>query len=178
MADEPSINGAYRVGVLGAVLIVVGILTSGPLAVLAVALVQAQPAWTGPATFVENFHRVQVLPYYFGFILIAGSVLMLVSICLLTKKRAAALAGLVFVSIGAALAFLNYLTQTTFIPAVVNNYSPQSDAVIGALSMSNAISIAWAVEMWAYGFIGLGTWCAAGFFGMSGLDSRYWHGQE
>jgi len=170
MLDDTSATGAHEIGVLGAILIAIGILTSGPLALLIVALVQAQPSWTGPAVFVENFHRVQTLPFYSGFILLGGSILMLVSICLLSKKRAAALAGLVFMSIGAAFTFFNYLIQTTFIPAVVNNYTPELAPAISAFSMSNPISIAWAVEMWGYGFIGVGTWFAAGFFGTSRLE--------
>jgi hypothetical protein len=170
MSDKLPSTGAYEVGILGAILAVTGILTSGPLAIPLVALVQAQPPWTSAAVFVENFHRIQTLPFYFGFLLIGGSVLMLVSICLLSTKRAAALAGLVFMSIGAALAFFNYVIQTTFIPTAVTNYTPDLAPLISVLSMSNPTSITWAAEMWAYGFIGLGTWCAAGFFGSSNLE--------
>lgn len=170
MPNEPSTSGAYDIGILGAILSIAGILTSGPLAVIAVALVHAQPAWSNAALFVENFHWVQTLPFYFGFLLIGGSILMLVSICLLSTKRAAAVAGLVFMSIGAAFAFFNYVAQTTFIPAVVSNYTPEMAPLVSALSMSNPIAMTWAIEMWAYGFIGIGTWCAAGFFGTSNLE--------
>jgi len=170
ISDKSSPAGAYDIGILGAILSAVGILTAGPLVIPVVALVQAQPPWTSPAVFVENFHRIQTLPFYFAFILIGGSVLMLVSICLLSTKRAAALAGLVFVSIGAALASINYLIQTTFIPAAVSNYTTELAPVISVLSLSNPVSIVWAVEMWAYGFVGVGTWCAAGFFGAGRLE--------
>ncbi len=170
MPDKSSPTGAYEVGILGAILVVAGILTSGPLGVLAVALVQAQPPWTSAAVFVENFHRIQTLPFYFGFLLIGGSILMLVSICMLSTKRAAAFVGLVFMSIGAAFAIFNYVIQTTFIPSAVTNYTPELAPLISVLSMSNPTSITWAAEMWAYGFIGMGTWCAAGFFGTSNLE--------
>lgn len=170
LPDESSPYGAYELGILGAILAVTGILTSGPLAIPLVALVQAQPPWTSAAVFVENFHRIQTLPFYFGFLLIGGSVLMLVSICLLSTKRAAAIAGLVFMSIGAAFAVFNYAIQTTFIPTAVSNYTPELAPIVSVLSMSNPTSITWAAEMWAYGFIGMGTWCAAGFFGASNLE--------
>lgn len=170
MVEKMADQDAYSIGSVGAILSAVGILTSGPLAVFLVALVKPQPLWENPELFVENFHRIQTLPFYFGILLVAGSILMLVSVYLLSKKQAAALAALIFMSIGAVFAFLNYVAQTTFIPAIVNNYAAELNPIIGIFSMSNPISLPWAIEMWAYGFMGLGTWIAAGFFGTSRLE--------
>jgi hypothetical protein len=154
----------------GAILAAIGILTSGPLAIPVIALVQPQPPWESPELFVENFHRIQTLPFYFGYLLIAGSIMILISVYLLSRKRAAALTALNFVSIGAAFACFNYVTQTTFIPAVVNDYSSELNPIISILSMSNPVALTWAIEMWAYCFMGLGTWIAAGFFGTTPLE--------
>jgi hypothetical protein len=166
----PEYPDSYSIGMSGAVLSAIGILTSGPLAVLVVVLVHPQPPWNGPALFVANFHHIQTLPFYFGFLLVSGSILMLVSIYRLAKQRATALAALIFMSIGAAFAILNYVVQTTFIPAVVDTYSSELDSVIGVYSMANPGSLPWALEMWGYGFMGLGTWLAAGFFDTSRLE--------
>lgn len=95
---------------------------------------------------------------------------MLVSVYLLSQKRAAALAALIFMSMGAAFALFNYVTQATFIPAIVNNYSSDFDPIISIFSMSNPIALSWALEMCGYGFMGLGTWLAAVFFGASPLE--------
>lgn len=170
MVEESVRLGAYRIGSLGAILSVVGILASGPLAIPVVALVHPQPPWHNPEVFVENFHRIQTLPFFFGYLLVCGSVLMMVSIYLLSKKRAAALAALIFMSIGAAFACFNYVAQTTFVPAIVNNYAPELSAVISIFSMSNPNALSWAIEMWGYGFMGLGTWLAAGFFDAGKLE--------
>ena len=170
MSDESQPLAAYTIGLTGGVLTAIGIVTSGPLALLIVALVQAQPPWTGPAAFVENFHRIQALPFYFGFVLLGGSILMLVSIYSLARNRTAALAGLVFATAGATLVFFNYVTQTTFIPALVNDYTADLAPVLSAFSMSNPISITWALEMWGYASIGIGTWFAAAFFGATPLE--------
>jgi hypothetical protein len=170
MAEESAPTAAYNIGALGAILTTIGTLASGPLALLVIALVQPQPPWASSRVFVENYHRIQSLPFYFGFFLLAGSILMQVSVYLLSNERAAALAALIFMSIGAALIFFNYLTQTTFIPAVVNDYATELDPVISTFSMSNPIALSWAIEMWGYGFMGLGTWLAAGFFGASRLE--------
>jgi len=170
MVEENVRPGAYRIGTLGAILSAIGILTSGPLAVAVVALVHPQPLWDSPELFVENFHRIQTLPFFFAYLLVSGSILMLVSVYLLSKKRAAALAALIFMSIGAAFVCFNYVVQTTFIPAIVNNNATEFIPIISIFSMSNPISLSWAIEMWGYGFMGLGTWLAAGFFGASPLE--------
>ena len=170
IVEESRHSDAYRIGMLGAILGAIGILTSGPLAVLVVALVQPQPLWGGPDLFVDNFHRIQTLPFYFGFLLAMGSIMMLVSVYLLSRKRATALTALIFMSIGAAFVIFNYVTQTTFIPAVVKTYTAELGSVLTTLSMSNPSSLPWALEMWGYGLIGLGTWLAAGFFGTSRLE--------
>jgi len=169
-ATEPVHPSTYKIGILGAILTAIGLLMSGPLAILVVALVQPQPPWNGPTLFVDSFHRIQTLPYYFGYLLVVGSILMLVSVYLLSKKRAAALAALIFMSIGGAFVIFNYLTQTAFIPAVVNAYTSELGPVITILSMTNPSSLTWAVEMSGYGLMGLGTWLAAGFFGTSRLE--------
>jgi len=161
---------AHKIGMLGAIFSVIGILTSGPLAVLVVALVHPQPLWDGPDLFVENFHRIQTLPFYFGFLLATGSILMLVSICLLSKKRATTLTALIFMTIGAAFVIFNYVTQTTLIPAIVDAYTSELGPALTTLSMSNPSSLPWALEMWGYGLMGLGTWLAAGFFSASRLE--------
>ncbi|MDH3459013.1 MAG: hypothetical protein OER90_19405 [Gemmatimonadota bacterium] len=170
MVDESVNPGAYSIGTLGAILSAIGILTSGPLALPVVALVHPQPLWDSPELFVENFHRIQTVPFFFAYLLAAGGILMLVSVYLLSKERAASLAALIFMSIGAAFAFLNYVAQTTFIPAIVNNYTTEFNPIISIFSMSNPIALSWAIEMWGYGFMGLGTWLAAGFFGASPLE--------
>ena len=161
---------AHKIGMLGAILSAIGILTSGPLAVLVVALVHPQPSWDGPDLFVENFHRIQTMPFFFGFLLATGSILMLVSIYLLSKKRATALTALIFMTIGAAFVIFNYVTQTTLVPAIVDAYTSELGPVLTTLSMSNPSSLPWALEMWGYGLMGLGTWFAAGYFGMSRLE--------
>jgi len=170
MVKESIRTDAYKIGAVGAILSAIGVVASGPLAILVVALVQPQPMWDGPTVFVENFHRIQTLPFYFGFLLVVGSILMLVAIYLLSRHRAEALAALVLMSIGAAFAISNYVIQTTFVPAIVNSYSPDFGAVVSSVSMSNPGSLTWAVEMWGYGFMGLGTWLAAGFFRRSRLE--------
>ena len=170
MPDKPAQVDAYSVGAAGAILSIVGIIASGPLALPVIAFVQAQPPWDGPALYVEHFHRIQTLPFYFGFLLVTGSILMLVSIYRLSTRKAAALAALIFMSTGAAFAILNYVIQTTYIPTVVNAYAPELGSALTALSMANPTSLTWAMEMWGYGFMGLGTWLAAGFFGPSRLE--------
>ena len=147
IAEKSVRPDAYSIGTLGAILSAVGMLTSGPLALLVVPLIQPQPLWNGAALFVDSFHRIQTLPFYFFYLLVTGSILMLASVYLLSKQRAAALAALIFMSIGAAFALLSYVTQTTFIPGVVTAYASELGPVITNLSMANPSSLMWALEM-------------------------------
>ena len=52
--EKSAHRDAYRIGILGAILSATGILTSGPLAVLVVALVRPQPLWNGPVSPVSK----------------------------------------------------------------------------------------------------------------------------
>ena len=57
----------------------------------------------------------------------------------------------------------------------MRNHRPALDPVLSLFAVNNPTSIFWAVEMWRYGFLGAGTWLAAGFFGREGLQrvARY-----
>jgi ABC-type transport system involved in multi-copper enzyme maturation permease subunit len=107
IVNEPAHSGAYSIGAAGSILTVIGILTSGPLSLLVAAVVQPQPPWNGPTLFAESFHYVQTLPFYFGYLLAIGSILMLVSLCVISGWRATSLAALTFTAIGAAFAISN-----------------------------------------------------------------------
>ena len=63
-------NAAYLS--VSALLIIIGILFSGPLGVLIVDAVAPQPSWEGAETFVENYSRVQSIPYAFGFLVVGA----------------------------------------------------------------------------------------------------------
>lgn len=92
---------------------VAGTILSGPLSLLVVSLVQAQPAWVSPSVFVDHYHRVRSLPFYLGFALISGSVLMVASIYQLSESKSSPLMALVFSSTAGGLIFFNYVAQTT-----------------------------------------------------------------
>lgn len=58
----------------------------------------------------------------------------------------------------------------TVIPALVKNFSTDNSFAINLLTMTNPHAITWAIEMWGYGFLGLGTWFVAGFFDNQGIE--------
>jgi hypothetical protein len=65
---------------------------------------------------------------------------------------------------------VNYTVQTTFVPELARHYSASNDAILAALSMSNPASLAWGIEMWAYGLLGVATWLASPAFGEGRLE--------
>lgn len=42
--------------------------------------------------------------------------------------------------------------------------------MITVFAVTNPVSLFWAIEMWGYGFLGLGTWLASGFFRDRGIE--------
>jgi hypothetical protein len=168
--SSQSDQAAIRAGVIGSVLTAAGVLLSGPISLLIVSLVKAQPPWVDAATFVDHYHRIQSLPFYFGFVLIAGSITIVASIYQLSGQRTSHLIGLIMTSIAGGMIFFNYMTQTTYVPALVADYAPTADPIIAAIAMANPTAIAWAIEMWGYAFLGLGTWLVAGFFVDRGVE--------
>lgn len=139
------------------ILLIVSALASGPIGVALVRLLAPQPDWQGAGIFINNFSHIQSLPYFLGYGLIIGAVLLVSKIYQLAKEedRGSILPSLIFVAIYAALVSLNYVIQTTFIPALIISKGDGASILISAFSMSNPNSFAWAIEMYGYMFLGL-----------------------
>ena len=143
-------------------LVLLGAVLSGPAAMLVVAQVSPQPAWTGVSAFADNYHPVQVLPYVLGYILLAGFVFFSASCHALAPAslRMRTSAALVFTGIYAALIFTNYTIQLGFIPRVLTD----RPAYLSVLTMANPASFAWFLEMFGYAAMGVATWLVAPAF--------------
>lgn len=128
----------------------VGSILSGPVALAIVGATHPQPSWSGPETFAAHFHRIQTLPFFFGLLMVAGFVVLVGGL----RDSVARM----FTSVFAALVFLNYVIQTTFVPELVRGGDA---ALLSALTMTNPRSLAWGLEMWGYGFLGVATWIVA-----------------
>jgi hypothetical protein len=139
---------------------------------LLVELVHPQPPWSDARRFAEEFHGVQSLPYFLGFFLTGSFIVLLASLYEIAPPRVKArvLAGLVFGGVAAAMVFHNYVLQTTFVPELARAYHADSAPLIGAFSMVNPTSLAWGLEMWGYGALGVATWLSAPTFSGAGLE--------
>ena len=150
-----------------AILVILGIVLSGPPLVFLVEYLHPQPRWIDVETFIQNFHSLQTLPYWFGFLLLAGNMLFIISVGRLEPIRDRIQSQLSFVclAIYSAMVSINYGIQTTSIPALVS----ASGAWLEAFSMVNPASICWTIEMFAYAFLGVAYWLVAGAFQGKGL---------
>ena len=166
-ATHPRLLGTY-----GAGLTITGVVVSGPLALVLVNAAHPQPPWQDPETFVRHFHPMQTLPYFGGFFLIGGFVLLIASLHAMAREaqKAWTTAALVFVSVYAAMVFTNYVLQTTFVPALAQRYTAADGPLLAAFTMDNPRSLAWGLEMWGYGFLGVATWICAAVFGDSPVE--------
>jgi hypothetical protein len=154
---------ACRLGSLGAVGTLLGVALSGPLAVAIVAGTHPQPRWHSAELFARNYHPIQLVPYAGGFLLVGGLVLLIAALGDLAgaEHKTLAACALVFAGVFAGFVFLNYMMQTTFIPHLARTFIPAHGPLIEAFSMSNPTSLAWGIEMWGYGFLGVATWLVA-----------------
>ncbi|MES1205363.1 MAG: hypothetical protein ABUS79_05450 [Pseudomonadota bacterium] len=81
-----------------------------------------------------------------------------------------AAAAQVFTAVFAAFILFNYAVQTTFVPELARHYDAADARILAALTMSNPRSLAWAIEMWGWGFLGVATWLVSPVFGGAGLE--------
>jgi MFS family permease len=172
MQQSERITSALRIGIYGAAATLIGILLSGPIGLALVSAVHASPPWQGAQVYAQNYHPVQTLPFFGGFLLVIGYVVMMAAIYEIAeeKDKTATLIAVVLTGVFCALIFFNYINQTTFVPDLAKNYSPESDPVISTFSLANPRSLTWAIEMWGYAFLGLATWLAARVFNRGRLE--------
>ncbi len=154
---------------LGALVALVGYIMSGPVAFLVVNLVKPQPEWVSSKVFAENYSTIQDLPFYFGFLLMGGMLMLVAGHYLNFKEQDDQKKFHLFVSFGWTIVFcalisFNYICQTTFVHNLALNYKPEYDFAISTFSMSNPLSFCWANEMWGYAFLGIATWLMAGYY--------------
>jgi hypothetical protein len=165
--DHPERTAAaLRMGVAGAIATLAGIILSGPVAVgLLTALGQSRP-WQGAADFAQHYSPIQTAPYFAGFALVLGYVVLIAALYQLAEERdkSRCLVAVMLASVFCALIFFNYINQTTFVPALARAYSPEYDGVIAAFSFANPRSLCWAIEMWGYAFLAVALWFAAPVF--------------
>jgi hypothetical protein len=155
-----------QTGIYAATLLIAGTLISGPIGLLVVQATHPQPPWVDAATYVANYHPIQSMPFFAGFLLVLGSCLLIATLYRLAapNDKARALLAVMCTAAFAGLIFFNYICQTTFLPALVADYRPEYDPIITAFSFSNPRSICWAIEMWGYALLGLATWLLAPSF--------------
>lgn len=160
-----------KLGWIGAACALVGAVLSGPVAMLVVELSHPQPAWRGPEAFVQSYHSIQALPYFLGFFMIGGFALLIAGLHAEASSRHHARSGaaLTLTAAFAALIGLNYVLQTTFVPALAANFTAANGPVLAAVTMGNPRSLGWALEMWGYGVLGAATWLVAPVFEGTGV---------
>jgi len=152
----------------GALLSLLGFILSAPVAVTIVMIWAPQPVWTSVEIFKANFQLLQTLPYYFGFILVSGVVLLVYAhppenyTSHRTKNEIHIARSLI--TIFATLVIFNYICQTSLIPHLVRSNDHLYDSQIALFTMSNPDSLSWLIEMWAYLILAKAFWMLRGCY--------------
>jgi hypothetical protein len=162
-----------RTATIAAGVMLAGLLLSGPVG-LGFASLHPQPAWTDAEAAARAYHPIQTVPYLAGFLLVGGALGLVAALHALARPelRARTGAALGFASAFAALIFLNYVVQTTFVPALMRSHAPGEAPLIAAFSLANPRSLGWALEMWGYAVLGVATWLVAPVFAGDGRLGR------
>jgi hypothetical protein len=154
---------------LGASTAFIGFILSGPIGSLFVQFIQPQTPWTTAADFVMHYNAWQNIPYYFGFVLVGGMLILAAAHYRNIDDESEMdkmhiLLSMIWTTIFATLIFFNYICQTTFIHHLATHYQPSYNTAIEILSMANPTSLSWAVEMWGYAILGVATWLLSSFY--------------
>ena len=165
-------HSPHRLGMAAAITTLLGIVVSGPLALLVVNATHPQPPWQNAALYARSYHPVQVFPYLGGLLLVVGLVLLVTSVHALADRDLKVRTGTaqILAAVFATFIFFNYVVQTTYLPTLATHYDDRYAATVSMFSMSNPTSLAWAIEMWGYAFIGVATWLVAPVFHGSRLE--------
>lgn len=163
---------AWRAVAVSAAVVLLGAIASGPFGIWLVNATHPQPPWQDAARFAAAYHPIQSAPYYFGFLLVGGFVGLVSTLHVLAPAhlKPRSVVAVPLASAFAAMVFLNYTLQTTFVPVLVTTDAPGNAALIGALTMANPQSLGWALEMWGYAVLGAATWLVAPVFSGTGLE--------
>jgi hypothetical protein len=153
----------YRLIAISAAIVIAGIILSGPPAVFLISLIKSQPEWVDVKTFAANIHPVQNLAWAGGFLLILGFSFFIASayqLAVSPSQQVPGLLAIIFVTIYAVLIGFNYSLQIAWVPILAE----QQHETLKFVTMSNPQSVAWILEMFGYGFLGLSTWCISMVF--------------
>jgi hypothetical protein len=154
-----SIEGSLR----RAALVVIAASLLGPGVVFADAALCHPAPWSGPEAFLAAFHPVQILPPLLGFPFLVGFILFVAGAKRLDEARGGRVDQvpvLVLTAIFGALVAFNYVANAWY----VHQAGPADLGAVSTLSMNNPRSLCWAIEMVAYGLLGVVTWLVAPTF--------------
>jgi len=155
---------------LGATVALVGFVLSGPASFIIIRAVCPQPPWVSPSVFVERYHIIQDIPYYFGFLLIGGMLMVSVGHYLSDAEKSEPIRRFYLLfALGLTIIFctlisFNYVCQISFVRNLAINYKQEHDTAIAVFSMANPLSFCWANEMLGYAFLGVSTWLTARYY--------------
>jgi len=147
----------YRFGRIAVYLNIFGILFSGLVFPLISTLLFPQPKWHDSELFIQSFNPIQTATFFCGYFLVIGSLLTFVALYLTSakSKKVWATSALAINVIFTAVVFLNYIIQTTYVPYLATHNPPETATILPVFSMANPGSLAWALEMYGWGGIGL-----------------------
>jgi hypothetical protein len=149
-------------------LLLVGLLISGLPGNFLINIIHPQPPWVNIETYADNFHPIQLLPVWGGFIMLIGFIGFMTSMHYYAREEQRILSLLAVISsaIYGALISLNYILQLGVLQPNLQNRELDG---MTFLVFANPHSITMSIEMLGYGFQGASTWLISSVFDNSKL---------
>jgi hypothetical protein len=154
MSTSRDLTGTDLPFSLAAWLVAAATLLSGPFAFL-LSLAEGQPPWRDAPTFAAHAHWVQQVPFWIGFVLIAGCVFFVARFASLAfeNHRTRAFLAIIVIAVYAAIITINYALQVAYLPALVRH----GDDALAYITLTNPNAPTWVLEMFGYAVLGLAT---------------------
>jgi hypothetical protein len=146
-----------------AALIIIAASLLGPGWVFVDAAVRHPEPWTDAATWSAGYRWFMAVPPLLGFPLMYGFVLFVAGARRLDEQRGGRVDPvpvLLLTAIYGALVAFNYIANACY----VGQASSSDLGAVSTLSMANPRSLCWAIELFAYGILGMVTWLVAPTF--------------
>jgi hypothetical protein len=149
---------------------IAAVLLSGLIFPVITMIFYKQPAWEGPEVFIAHYHPFQTTTFFSGFLLVISSLLIFIVLYKNsdTANKIAGLSALMINAVFTPIIILNYILQITYVPYLAVHQPAGTADLLTAFTMSNPGSVAWALEMYGWGGIGLSYLVAALIFRNTG----------
>lgn len=152
-----------------ALIALIGFIAAGPFSYIICKWLYPQPRWISGDIYAKKYHAVQHLPYYLGFFMLIGFLMLFGVHYLNSKEMKSRVRVGVLVAFGLSVVYAMimmaiYIIQISFVRNMALEYSPMDESVFALFNLHNPKSITWHFQIWSNAVLGVATWFMAAYY--------------